>query len=305
MTTRFRHGLSSQGMDVDTGFPYATGKTIFVDGTNGSDGNLGEHRNEALASIGQAITKSTSAKGDVIVVYPGTYTITSALVPLANTTFVAARQSQMRVPSTVITGNIADMIQIDVDDTVFEGFKFLAAGNTADQIFDIAETTAVNGLTIRNCVFDGADKTSVVGLNLDDGIVATTGLVVEGCLFKDLTGTHINVGVLGMPYAYIAYNQFAIDVNSGTAIALADTSAFATGKGYVIEYNTFTGFDASKDEVGITISGTEDTTGAGIIRRNDFAYLAAAAITIDKVGFSTVQNYYGDATGGLLVDVGT
>ena len=58
--------------------------------------------------------------------------------------------------------------------------------------------------------------------------------------------------------------------------------------------------------MGITIAGTENTTGAGIITRNMFAYMAAAAVTIDKLSLSEVNNYYGDAaTGGVLVDPGT
>ncbi len=96
-------------------------------------------------------------------------------------------------------------------------------------------------------------------------------------------------------------------MNSGKGIALADTGAFATGKGYVIEHNDFTPFDATGDEVGIFIAGTEDTTGVGIIRNNYFSYGGSAlSITQDKVSKSEVNNYTGDAaTGGTLVDPGT
>ena len=306
MTSHFPHGVSSRGADIGAGLPYATGDYIYVDGTNGSDGNLGHDPKEALKSIGQAITKSTSGAGDVIVIAPGTYTITAALVPLANTTFIAARRSNKRVPTVSITGvGSVDFLQVEVNDVKFIGIEFLAGHNDNAVLVDIAETASVEGPSFVDCVFNGADKASVIAINLDDGTFTTTGLEIIGCLFRDLTGTMVEVGVLGMPYAYIAHNQFAIDVAAGTAINLGDTSAFATGKGYVIEFNTFTGVDATKDEVGITIAGTEDTTAAGMIRRNDFAYLATAPITIDKVGFSMVQNYYGDATGGLLVDSGS
>lgn len=261
---------------------------------------------DLFTTIGDAISASTADRGDVIIIGPGTYTITSALVPKANTSFVAAVQSSARKPSVIVTGNIADVVQVDVDGVYFEGIEFLAAGNTADNLVDVADAAAVAGLTFKNCVFNGADKTTVVGINAADATFAVTGLTVTNCLFRDLTGTCLNIGVKGMPYAYIGYNQFAIDVNGGTGIALADTTAFATGKGYVIEHNDFTGFDATADEVGITIAGTEDTTGAGIIRNNYFAYLAAAAVTIDKLSKSEVNNYVGDAaTGGTLVDPGT
>ena len=304
-----RYGAISKTVPVN---PLA--KVLFVVLT--TDSNYGDFQHQfppdrdgvsrVFSTIADAITASVAGRGDTILIAPGTYTITSALVPKANTSFIAMRNSNPRYKTVSIQGAIADMVQIDVDDTYWEGIEFKATGAATNNIIDIADTVAVNGVVFNNCVFHGNDQTSVVGINLTDAAFATTGLVVKECLFRDLTGTLLNVGVLGMPYAYISYNQFAIDIDSGVGIALADTAAFATGKGYVIEHNTFTGFDATANEVGITIAGTENTTGAGIIRNNYFAYMAAAAITIDKLSLSEVNNYYGDAaTGGTLVDPGT
>jgi hypothetical protein len=284
--------------------PFA--KVLYVDGTNGSDTNNGQSPSRACATIAQAISLSTSGAGDHIVVAPGTYTVTSAVVPKAGNVIRAAIVVP-RKPTVVISGNIADVVQVDVDNVIFQGIEFKAAGSTADNLVDVADAADVNGLIFDSCVFNGADQTSVVGLQLDDATFIPTGLIVRNCLFRDLTGTMIDVGVLGMPYAQIINNQFAHDVNSGKGIALADTTAFATGKGYVIAYNLFTAFDATGDEVGISIAGTENTTGAGIIAYNLFAYGAAAtSITQDKLSLSEVNNYTGDAaTGGTLVDPGT
>ena len=258
-------------------------------------------------TIAAAISNTVSSRGDVVYIAPGTYTITSALVPKAHTSFIAMQKTNPRVPTVTITGNIADLIQIDVDGTYWDGIEIKASGATADNLVDIADSAAVSGVTFNDCVFNGNDQTSVDGINLTDAANATTGLVVRGCLFRDLTGTPIDVGVLGMPYASITNNQFAIDVNSGTGINLADTTAFATGKGYVIADNLFTGFAATGDEICITIAGTENTTGAGIITRNMFAYFnTTAAITQDKLSRSEVNNYQGDAaTGGTIVYPGT
>lgn len=306
MTTRYRFGVqtnASAGTAVSSVNVSAFNKVYYVDGTNGSDQYEGSTSARPFASIGTAI--SSAAAGDTIIIAPGTYTITAALVPKARQTFQAAIICP-RSPTVSITGSVADLVQVDVSGCSFIGIEFLAAADAVANLMDVADGAAVNGLCVDRCVFNGADKASVDGLNLTDASFATTGLVVTSCLFRDLTGTPIDVGALGMPYAYIGYNHFAIDVNSGTGIALADTSAFATGKGYIIEHNVFTGFDATADEVGITIAGTENTTGAGIIRNNYFAYMAAAAITIDKVSLSEVNNYVGDAgTGGTLVDPGT
>jgi len=307
--TRFLGGVQADfflGLGMGDGNIF--GNTWYVNNATGAGSdsnpyNTGNTPATAFASIGAAI--SAGAAGDTIVIAPGTYTVTSAIVPKARMTFKAAVINP-RCPSVIITGNIADVVQVDVDNVKFVGIEFLAAGNTADNLVDVADAAAVRGLEFWFCTFNGADKTSVVGINAADATFALVGLFMRHCLFRDLTGTPINIGALGFAYSDIEACQIAIDVDSGTGIALADTTAFATGKGYRIVNNDFTGFDATGDEVGITIAGTENTTGAGIIRNNFFAFIAAAAITIDKLSKSEVNNYVGDAaTGGTLVDPGT
>lgn len=284
--------------------PFA--KVLYVDGTNGSNTNNGQSPSAAFATIAQAVTASVSGRGDHIVVAPGTYTITASLVPKANNVIRAAVVNP-RYPTVSIAGNVADLVQVDVSGVVFLGVEFAATGSTADNLVDVADGADVNGLIIDSCVFNGADQTSVVGLQMDDATFIPTGVIVRNCLFRDLTGTMIDVGVLGMPYAEITNNVFAHDVNSGKGIALADTTAFVTGKGYTIAFNRFMPFDATGDEVGISIVGTENTTGAGMIAYNLFSYGAAAtSITQDKLSLSEINNYTGDAaTGGTLVDPGT
>src|SRR3990167_7401229 len=86
------------------------GKIWYVDGTNGSDGNLGDGPNdgEAFATIGAAITAAVANRGDTVVIYPGTYTITSVLAPKAFMTFRAAIVVP-QTPSVSIRGNIANL----------------------------------------------------------------------------------------------------------------------------------------------------------------------------------------------------
>src|SRR3990167_4259648 len=293
--TRFYGGVDRRTVDAVVSRPYGatSGRAWFVDATNGSDGNAGTFEAPVL-TLAQAITLSAASQGDIIVIGPGTFTITAALVPKAGVAFVAGVKLSVRKPTVIITGNIADLVQVDVNNNLFDGIEFKASGNTADNHVDVADTAAVAGLAFHDCVFNGDDKTTVVGINAADATFALSKMEVRGCQFRDLTGTCIVVGVLGMAYSLIEDNQFALDVNAGVGISLADTGAFATGKGYVIRRNVFTGFDATAYEVGITIAGTENTTGAGIICDNRFAYIAAAAITIDKLSLSEVQNHYGD-----------
>lgn len=275
----------------------------FVDGTNGADANAGDQDSPFL-TVTAAITATSATRGDVIIVAPGTYT-TAAIVPKANTTIMAGRYVNPRKPSVILQAAV-DVLEVDVDGCNFVGLEFKATAAAVTQLVDVADAAAVAGIAFEGCVFNGADQTTVVGVNAADATFAMTEMYMRDCLFRDLTGTGLAIGVLGMAYSQVIYNQFALDVNSGTGISLADTTAFATGKAYEIGWNTFTGFDSTADEVGITISGTENTTGAGIIHDNRFAYLASAAITIDKLSLSEVQNYYGDVTtGGVLVDPGS
>lgn len=313
-TTRVLGGLQA---DSFTGAMYEHspfGKVWYVDVTNGNDNNSGESPDEALASIGQAITNAVATRGDTVIIAPGTYTITSVLAPKAQMTFRAAVVNP-QFPTVSVRGNIANLMTVDVDGVRVIGLEFRATGTTVRNLVHVADTTAVNGLTFEDCVFHGNDQSGgavslngVCGLNVKDGTNATNGLVVRRCLFRDLGKTCLNVGVLGIPYAKIEDNLFAIDTNNGLGISLADTTAFATGKGYVIRNNDFTGFDSSATETGISIgAATEDATGAGIIRTNYFAYLGkgSSAVGINRIPMALVNNYAGDTgTGGTLVDAG-
>ena len=279
-------------------------RVLYVDGTSGNN-KSGFAPDEAFTTLQLAL--AASAAGDTFIIAPGTYTMTATFSPLARQTYKAAVVNQ-RYPTVSITATSAltgDIISLDVSGTKWVGIEFLAGHANQATLVDIADAADVNGAHFDRCVFNGADKTTVVGIQADDATFIPTGVLVENCIFRDLTGTIVDIGVLGMPYSLFQNNLFALDVNSGTVFALADTTAFATGKGLEIKNNNFLGFDATKDEVAITIAGTEDTTAPVLVTNNNFAYFAVAAVTIDKVGFATIQNYTGDATGGLLTDVGT
>ncbi len=284
--------------------PY--GKRIFVDGVSGNNaGGLTPQTAFLTIQLGLAAMEA----GDEMIIAPGTYTLVATFTPLANQVFRAA-VVRGNAPTVTITSTSAltgDMVSVDVSGCEFTGIQFLAGHANLATLVDIADAADVSGLKFDQCVFNGADKTSVIGLNASDATFILTSMVVTDCLFRDLTGTMINIGVLGFAYSVVKNNRFAHDINSGIGIALADTTAFVTGKGYIINDNVFLPFDATGDEVGISIAGTENTTGAGMIARNFFAYGAAAtSITQDKLSLSEIDNRTGDAaTGGTVVDPGT
>ncbi len=284
--------------------PFAT-STWYVDSVNGGNGNTGRSPKDAFASMATALT--ASAAGDNFIIAPGSYTISASFVPLANQSFIAAI-SHPRKPTVIfLSASIADLVQVDVSGTRWFGIELQAGDATCDNLMDIADAAAVTSILIDTCVFNGADQTSVVGLQADDATFAVTNMVVRNCVFRNLTGTMLDIGVKGMAYSYIGYNTFVHEANSQKGIALADTTTFIIGKAWVIEHNNFLPFDATGDEVGISIAGTEDTTGAGLIKNNYFSYsVAGTAVTIDKLGKATINNYVAAATGGgTIVTTGT
>lgn len=286
------------------------GKIWYVDVTNGSDGNAGDAPDQAYASIGAAISAAVATRGDSVHIAPGTYTITSALSPKAFMTFRAAVINP-QAPSVSIRGNLATLMNVDVNGCRFIGLEFRATGTTVRDLVRLADTTAVTGGALfEDCVFHGADQlanqaqgiSGVAGL-WTDGTNAVTGLVVRRCLFRDLGKTQLEIGAGGVPYATIEDNLFAIDTDQGWGISLADTAAFATGKGYSIRNNVFIGPDAvTATQIGIRIAGTQNITGAGIITNNYFSYCADIAITQDVLMAAIVQNFSAANTGGSVID---
>ena len=286
------------------------GKIWYVDVTNGSDGNLGDGPNagEAFASIGAAISAAVATRGDTVVIAPGTYTITAALAPKAFMTFRAAVVNPF-TPSVSVRGNIANLATVDVNGVRFIGIEFRATGSTARDLVKLADTTAITGgVVFEDCAFHGGDQTTpdnngVAGIHAADGTNAVTGLVVRRCMFRDLGKTPLEIGVQGMPYARIEDNAFMIDTPAGFGIRMDDTAAYATGKGFVIRNNEFLGPSVTTSTVvGISIVGTLNTTAAGMIRNNYFAFCATGAITADKLSQSSIENYRGEGNGGALVD---
>ncbi len=289
--------------------PNVFGETWYIDGTNGSDSNTGKDPDDAFATF--AAARSASAAGDTIVIANGTYTQTAAeepLTPKANQIWQAAVPCYGGIPNVILTGTAeATVVDMEVSGVVFKDIMFQADDDAVTQIIQVADTATVTGLTFIDCMFDANGKATVVGIDAADGTFILTGLVLQRCRFADCN-TGLDVGVLGIAYSRVEGCVFdMIDAGGGdVGIAFADSSGAATGYGYWVKGNLFLGPpDAGKDAVAITIAGTEDQTAMGGITGNMMAYTTTAAVTIDKMGFGTIQNYFGDATGGLILDVGT
>lgn len=244
-----------------------------------------------------------TGKLTTVLIGPGTYTLTSALaITKANIKFKAVVVNETN-PTVIITSSLADTVQVDANNISFEGIEFKAGADACTNLIDVADVAAVAGLEIRNCVFNPDGKATVRAINAADATFAMSKSLIENNKFLiGFDGAAINIGVRGMGNSVIKNNLFQITA-AKVAIALADTTAFATGYGYQIIENDFIGADATGDEVAISVAGTEDTTGTGIIRGNNTSYCAAASFTQDKFDKSVVFNYTGSAgNGGALID---
>ena len=299
------------------------GNKHYVKASGGSDGNSGKSPDQAFATIQKAI--DVGATGDSVILSPGTHSVdvsTAALIPLADMQFYGAVPSLGGKPSTIITHDAddgANLIAVDVDGVGFHDIEFLlvAGGTTALTLFDVAQTTAVNGLVFNNCWFNlnSVDASGVGALTIDDPTNATTSLVIKNCRFTGGDATtnaaiYIAVGVGGIPKLLCEDNVFELESIDGDCLGFNFLDPGAANKSYgiTIRNNDFIGpIDGGDDGVGIKFAAamTEDEI-VGIIRTNYFANCSATPITIDSANASVVLNYVGDdATGGTLVDPGT
>lgn len=300
------------------------GTTWFVAASgNRSDGAKGKTPDDPLATIAKAI--SLGSAGDNIVLSPGTHSVdvsAAALTVKADMQFIAAIPPMGGKPSTIITHDAddgANLVSVDVDGVGFHGIEFLlvAGGTTALTLFDVAQTTAVNGLLFRDCWFNlnSVDASGVTALTIDDATNATTGLVMKNCRFLGGDATtnqaiYISVGVGGIPAALIEENIFELESADADCLALSFADPTAAGKSYafVVRNNDFVGpKDGGGDGTPIVFAAgmTEDEI-VPLFRTNFFGGTASTPITQDKINTGIVWNYVGDdATGGTIVDPGT
>ena len=298
------------------------GTTWFVDATNGSDDNTGRREDDAFATIAKFI--SSAAAGDKVVLSPEDHSVdvsVAALIPKARMQFIGAIPAYGGMPSTIISVDADDgddMITIDVDGVYFKDIMFqhfLNAG-TAVRLFDIAQTTAVNGLVFIDCWFDmnSADVTGGTALNLDDATNIVTGLVLRNCHFVggDATSAvnlYIDIGVAGLKQSLIEHCVFCCEGTDDDYAAISFADPAGTGKNYgtVIRYNSFIGpVDGAVTLVPILTPAGSTSEYPMQWHSNFFSYCTVNPIPVDQMDQALVRNYVGDlGVGGTIVDSGT
>jgi hypothetical protein len=298
------------------------GKAYFVATSGGSDSAQGDDPTRPLATIAQAITNG--AAGDTIVCGPGDHSVdvsAAALIPLADMQFVGAIPSNGGEPSTIISvdaddGN--DMITIDVDGVGFKDimFQHFASAGTAIRLIDVSATTAINGLSFKDCWFDmnDADVAGGTALNCDHATNIVNGLVLNNCRFTRGSATstvnlYVDIGVGGLANSLIEHCVFGCESTDDdyAAISFADPAGSGKSYGTVIRYNSFIGpTDGAVTLVPILTPAGSSGEYPMQWHSNYFSYCTVNPIAVDQMDEALVNNYVGDlGAGGTLVDAGT
>lgn len=161
---------------------FVGGDTTAAKGSTGSgigpsDDNHGLNPDRAFKTIAQAITATTTNRGDTIVLLAGDLAdISTALAMSKNDVTLTGLASQDNINSSQITGTGAiDVINVTGTHCVIENLHFAASG--ASIVSRINAGAA--GLTVRNCTFEcGANDLETITVP-----AAGDDLTIENCRF--------------------------------------------------------------------------------------------------------------------------
>lgn len=223
--------VANQFIGSGAGIPATTGKIIYCDYGNGSDGNGGETPEEAVKTIAQAYSMATTNKYDVIALCgSSTHTLTSMLTVAKNRiTFIGvdgtngrltAQGAKIQLGVTTVATDIATTL-ITGTRNAFYNIKFINA-NTKNEslsvVIDNGEGTVIEGcsmvktaglddagwcnfwmagdsLTMRNCVLGQSNIPSAVahyGIKID----GKTGGATDGTVKENfLENIYVNMSV--------------------------------------------------------------------------------------------------------------
>ena len=278
------------------------GTTRFVDGTNGSDNNLGLTWGDAYATIQAAVTASSA--GDTVYVAAKTISVgandpnsyaESIVIPAAKTSLsligVSRGRTQMGLPQIKPGG-------------VTTGISLL--------------TIRAGGCLIKNIGFNG---NSTAGAPINNGILldddnstkSASGTTIENCHFKNCAGATVGDARTGGAIVWSALgvgwqvlirgNRFYKNVCD---VCLLGTST-SVPQDVIIEDNIFSGQAADVD-CNLWLKGGGSGMNGVIIRYNTFQQLPALSTGqvkryIDATG--CVGMLVGNDFGCLVTDTGT
>ena len=223
------------------------GQIWYVDGTNGSDDDVGTSPSSAFATVQKAVTTqiaNSTGLGEAILIFPGTYA-ESVTGNLTNVKLIGVGGWA----TVAITPTSSNAYVGTITDSVISGIQFVeptSAGGTA-----ALAATSLRGSTIMDCAFTGkTGNTGSVGLRIG----AETSTASEAMFQSTITRNMFDAsGGRTKEWAYgILFGQYDAATNS-------DTRVFSYSE---ISYNTI-----YAEERGISLK-IDASNGGGVIKNN-------------------------------------
>lgn len=220
--TTFGDQLYQHG-GVPVGGTLSFGKTWFVDGTNGSNGNRGRKVTEAFKTIQKAVTTQiaeTSGLGDVIYVLPGTY-VESITGNLTACKLIGYHPFATRVSPTAghaYSGNLHD--------AVISGFMFDSASSTLTDYAALRFTTVEDSVIENNLIGCKVNVANSVGVMVGTYATGTDTVKFHRSKFRN-NQILANGGNQVFDYGFVW----------GSGSADATNASYRTGWNSIIENN--------------------------------------------------------------------
>lgn len=160
-----------------------TGSLLFVDSSNGNDGNDGTSPRHAVLTLTRAVALAQA--GDTILLNPGgSETVTAAIAIALAGLKVICPVANPRSGFAISGAGTLDLISVTAADVTLQGLQLKHTGATANAS-GVLGSAAAHRLTVRHCVVDDiAITTTKTGV----GVEITAGaddVLVEDCAFLD------------------------------------------------------------------------------------------------------------------------
>jgi hypothetical protein len=287
------------GADSVTGLRSAGGEVYYVGGVtlnpNAHDQNDGTDPNNPKLTVQSALNRCVAGRRDTVVVFPGTYTISTQLamatagVRLIGWDFPKAQYAN----SVVFDGDGVDILAINAANCEVGGIHFDQSDNATYNGIEVSQTAACAGTYIHDCMFEMGNSGILLGVAQS---FVPTHMLIERCTFFQVhnTAAMSGINVDQLSYSIIRDNVFYSNVaNAAYGIDFADQAT----TGVLVRGNQFMMMQA-----GTGIYRASVTVNASM-HDNWFSGAGTAVTVRADGGDHAVSNYAATAAGGLLVDV--
>ena len=167
-------------------------RPFYVDGTNGNDGRDGLSPNNALKTIGQAVSRLQA--GDTVIIAPGTYVEAVTIGALDNITFLngAVHGNSKRVAIAPSTSTTKALDIGDANRFRAYGIRFVGKG-------DVGVQTSAEGSLWEDCDFTSDTTHGMQMYGRDSASFTSSGAILRRCLFRECggAGLHLKQGAGG------------------------------------------------------------------------------------------------------------